>query len=102
MLAIISLFIHILEYPDTEMTQSDIALLDIGAGHFGQIHHLTSGRLSFRFPRQVSMLASKAVEQLAKRVTKDMTAATQPPVVNPRKAPGELNDSVVSMNLPNL
>ncbi len=63
MLAIINLFIHILEYPLLKTTQSDIALLDIGAGHFGQIHHLTSGHISFQFPRQVSVLACKAVER---------------------------------------
>lgn len=63
MLAIISLFVYILKYPTLESAQSDIALLDMGSGHFGQIHHLTSGHVSFKLPREVAVLAYKAVKR---------------------------------------
>lgn len=76
MLAIISLFVYILKYPTLSTTQSDIALLDIGAGHFGQIHHLTSGHVSFQFPREVSVLANKAAKRAAARTKKDTGSRT--------------------------
>lgn len=75
MLAIINLFVYVLKYPTLATVHSDVALLDIGAGHFGQIHRLTSGHVSFQFPREVSVLASKAVQRAAARIPEDTAAA---------------------------
>jgi hypothetical protein len=73
MLAIINIFIYILKYPTLASTQSDLALLDIGAGHFGQIHYLTSAYVSFKFPRDIIGLAHRAVDR-AKAKTANTTS----------------------------
>ena len=96
MAAIITLFVHVLKFPALETTESDLALLDIGAGHFGQVHHLTSSHVSFKFPREAVGLASQAVKRArASRFngtgaspSKDLTAnttgdLTDMPVSNP-------------------
>ena len=98
MLAIITLFVYILKYPRLVTVESDIALLDIGAGHFGQIHCLTSGHVSFQFPREVSVLANRAVRRAAAKVADDETAGTI--FHASADAPHELNDAVVSLHFP--
>lgn len=65
MLAIINLFIHILKYPASANARSDLALLDIGSGHFGKINYLTQSHVSFRFPREVVRLADTLVQDAA-------------------------------------
>ena len=74
MLAVINLFVYILKFPDRATTRSDIALLDIGTGHFGQIYHLTSSRLAVSFPRKVTELAGKVIEE----AHTESTLATEP------------------------
>ncbi|KAF9887171.1 hypothetical protein FE257_010425 [Aspergillus nanangensis] len=61
MLAIINLFIYILQDPVAFTAQSDLALLDIAAGHFGQVFLLTSSQVSFNFPRDVVRIAERAI-----------------------------------------
>ncbi|KAJ5096637.1 fungal-specific transcription factor domain-containing protein [Penicillium angulare] len=63
MLAVINLFIYILKMPKVETVASDLALLDLAAGHFAKIHFLTSSQVSFIFARDVAALASKAVRR---------------------------------------
>ncbi|KAL2836399.1 fungal-specific transcription factor domain-containing protein [Aspergillus pseudoustus] len=62
MLATINLFIYILKSPTSPTVQPDLALLDIASGHFGQIYHLTSGHVSFSFPREAIRIAERAVQ----------------------------------------
>lgn len=94
MLAIINLFVYVLKYPTLASAKSDIALLDIGAGHFGQIHCLTSEHVDFQFPREVSVLAYKAVKRAAANPADGATASTSPP--NSRDVCDDMNDTVVS------
>ncbi|GAD98466.1 hypothetical protein BC1G_04425 [Paecilomyces variotii No. 5] len=63
MLAIINLFIYILKYPTASTVRSDQALLDIAAGHFGQIHLLTSSQVSFAFPRNAIRITQRVIER---------------------------------------
>lgn len=67
MLAVINLFIYILKYPTHSTVHSDLALLDIVAGHFGRVHLLTSSQVSFTFPREVAGVASEAVRKAVSR-----------------------------------
>ena len=101
MLAIITLFVHILKYPRLATAQSDIALLDIGVGHFGQAHHLTSGHVAFQFPREASVLANRVVKQMA---AMNMGEDTEHPEYASANATNELNGlndpSVSGMFLP--
>lgn len=81
MLAIINLFIYIIKYPSLTTTTSDLAFLDIGSGHFGHIHQLTSSQVSFRFPREAVALADKAMKRASAHVpipTMETTQATSP------------------------
>jgi hypothetical protein len=68
-LAIINLFICILKNPAAETVQSDLAFLDIGAGHFGQVHLLTCSKMSFSFPRDVVGVAQRAVRKASTNVS---------------------------------
>lgn len=63
MLAVINLFVYILKNPKLTTVQSDLAHLDLTAGHFAKIHFLTSSHVSFTFPREIAGLANKAVRR---------------------------------------
>ncbi|KAJ5921594.1 fungal-specific transcription factor domain-containing protein [Penicillium verhagenii] len=65
MLAVINLFIYILKAPSLDTVPSDLALLDLAAGHFARVHFLTSAQVSFTFAREVVGLANKAVRRTA-------------------------------------
>ncbi|KAI5460730.1 fungal-specific transcription factor domain-containing protein [Mariannaea sp. PMI_226] len=77
MLAIINLFIYILKYPSLATATSDLSFLDIGSGHFGHIHQLTSAQVSFRFPREAVALADKAIKRASAHVQAPTTETTQ-------------------------
>ncbi|KAE8141779.1 hypothetical protein BDV38DRAFT_268086 [Aspergillus pseudotamarii] len=66
MLAVINLFIYILQTPTLETVESDLALLDLAAGHFAKVHFLTSSQVSFTFAREIVGLANKAVRMATK------------------------------------
>ncbi|KAJ5624438.1 hypothetical protein N7510_000747 [Penicillium lagena] len=68
MLAIINLFIYVLKYPTLPFAQSELAFLDIGVGHFGLVHYLTSAHVSFSFPREAAGIADKAVKDAKLRL----------------------------------
>lgn len=68
MLAVINLLVYILKYPTHPAVQSDLALLDIVAGHFGHIHILTSSHVTFTFAREVAGLANDTVQRAALQV----------------------------------
>lgn len=61
MLAVINLFIYILKIPTLETVGSDLALLDLAAGHFAKVHFLTSSQVSFTFAREIVTLANRTV-----------------------------------------
>ncbi|OAQ65542.2 major facilitator superfamily protein [Pochonia chlamydosporia 170] len=81
MLAIINLFIYILNHPAQATTTSDLSFLDIGSGHFGHIHQLTSSQVSFRFPREAVALAGRAMKRASAQMhvpTRETTHANSP------------------------
>jgi hypothetical protein len=67
MLGVINLFIYILKYPTLSSVHSDLALLDIAAGHFGHVKLLTASELEFTFPREIATLAYEVVRRYSKR-----------------------------------
>lgn len=69
MLAVINIFIFISKYPSLESVQSDLALLDVAAGHFGHVHLFTSSVMSFPFCREVAFVADKAIKKAASKKT---------------------------------
>lgn len=55
--AIISLFTYILTSLDPSQWKSDLALLNVGAGHFARLELATGSEVSFAFPMELAVLA---------------------------------------------
>jgi hypothetical protein len=62
MYAFINLFIYILKHPGHPRILSDLALLDIGAGHFAGLEFATDSEISVPFVREVATLARDAIK----------------------------------------
>ncbi|KIW86599.1 uncharacterized protein Z519_12783 [Cladophialophora bantiana CBS 173.52] len=58
----INLFVHTLMYPTAPNAVGDLALMDICAGHFGHVEHITGSEIAFHFPRESAALCAKAVK----------------------------------------
>lgn len=78
MYAHINLFIYTLRYPSLSTALGDLALLDICAGHFGHIELVTSSGVSFHFPRESAVLASKTVKAAQGKAKDAATIASTP------------------------
>lgn len=48
--ACINLLIYVLKETDAATARGDLALLNVAAGHFGQLEYVTAGMLSLDFP----------------------------------------------------
>jgi hypothetical protein len=60
--AFINLFIHVMKNPTSCSVRSDMALLDVAAGYFGQLDFLTGSKLSFPFARDIAAFGRRTVE----------------------------------------
>ena len=67
MVGLINLFVSILIRPSSQAAQSDVALLDIAAGHFGHLEFMTSNELAFPFTREVAAMARATVKKAKER-----------------------------------
>ncbi len=63
MVGVINLFISVLKTPTLPSAQSDVALLDMVAGHFAHMEFVTSSELAFPFTREVAILARSTVKK---------------------------------------
>lgn len=61
--ALIHLFIHTLERPNDPTTKSDLALIEVGAGHFARLEYDTNSEYPVPFARRIADLARMAVER---------------------------------------
>ncbi|EXJ79926.1 hypothetical protein A1O3_08211 [Capronia epimyces CBS 606.96] len=61
MYALINLFIYILQTPQQSRIQSDLALMDVAAGHFARMQIATDSEVTFTFAKEVAALAHEAV-----------------------------------------
>jgi hypothetical protein len=82
MVGVINLFIYILKYPSLPSAQSDVALIDVVAGHFGHMEFITSSELTFPFPREVSSLASRTVKKAREKSASNPNLGFQAPLDN--------------------
>lgn len=57
-----NLFIFVIGNPTLTSVQSDLALLDVAAGYFGQFEFVTGSKLSFSFARDIAALARTVVD----------------------------------------
>ena len=67
MVGLINLFVSILKSPASAISQSDVALMDIAAGHFAHMEFITSSELAFPFSREVANLARQTVKRSCER-----------------------------------
>ncbi|KIW27762.1 uncharacterized protein PV07_07470 [Cladophialophora immunda] len=61
--ALINLFIYILQNPQRFGIQSDLALMEVGAGYFARVKFATSSEISISFAREMATLAREATER---------------------------------------
>lgn len=78
MYAHINIFIYLLRFPSVTSVMGDLALLDICAGHFGHVEHVTGSEISFHFPRESASLCSKFVKANKGAVKEDITLPSTP------------------------
>ncbi|CZR52471.1 uncharacterized protein PAC_02348 [Phialocephala subalpina] len=62
-LGLINLFVHVLKHPAAPSSPSDIALMDVVAGHFARLEFASSGDFTFSLGRELSKLARMAVSK---------------------------------------
>jgi hypothetical protein len=75
MVGLINLFVSILIKPTSQDAQSDVALLDIAAGHFAHLEFMTSNELAFPFTREVAAMARATVKAAKERLTTEGTTS---------------------------
>lgn len=63
MYALINLFIYILQSPQRPGIQSDLALMEVGAGYFARVKFATSSEISISFAREMAAVAREATER---------------------------------------
>lgn len=71
MYAHINMFVQILKSPNVASAASDLALLDVCAGHFGHIDFVTLSEISFPFAKESANLAYKVVKAYAETSQND-------------------------------
>lgn len=67
MVGLINMFVSILSNPLSKVAQSDVALLDIAAGHFAHLEFITQSELAFPFAREVAATARATVKRARER-----------------------------------
>ncbi|KIV79464.1 hypothetical protein PV11_07026 [Exophiala sideris] len=65
--ALINLFLYILQYPQRPGVQSDLALMDMGAGYFARVQYSTDSEVSISFAREMASLAHEATANVSRR-----------------------------------
>lgn len=76
MYAHINMFVQVLKNPKSASAASDLALLDVCAGHFGHVDFVTSSEISFPFAKESASLAYKVVRAHADPSQHDGSGAT--------------------------
>jgi hypothetical protein len=97
MVGLINLFVTILIKPTSSAAQSDVALLDIAAGHFGHLEFMTSNELTFPFTREVAAMARATVKRSKDRSLTDKTVSESnwTEVIRPNSEPwNDVSDTV--------
>ena len=93
-IGLINLFIYILKFPNIPSAPSDVALMDVGTGHFGTLEFITKD-LSFHFAREVAAIASATVSK-AKGIDTRVNTLPPTPMERSRLTPsmelGHVND----------
>ena len=68
--------------PSRPSATADLALLDICAGHFGHVEHVTDTEISFHFPRDSAALCAKIVRAATQADRDGVTRPATPQAPN--------------------
>ncbi|OCL02150.1 hypothetical protein AOQ84DRAFT_349537 [Glonium stellatum] len=63
LLGLINLFVYVLKFPGLASTTSDLALMDVVAGHFGFLEFASNSKISFPFTAEITSLARATVKK---------------------------------------
>lgn len=64
MYALINLFVYVLSNQTHSRIKSDLAIMDIGAGHFAQLEYNTDGDVAMPFTKEIAALARVATARV--------------------------------------
>ena len=107
MYAHINLFVHTLIYPNNPSVQSDLAMLNVCAGHFAYMELVSNSTIAFHFPRDSATLAARIVKAMAGKPVESRPVLNLPLVatdVDAEVASGQgvfngcINDAALSMD----
>ncbi|KIX06974.1 uncharacterized protein Z518_04950 [Rhinocladiella mackenziei CBS 650.93] len=65
--AFINLFIYVIQFPHMKSVRTDLALLDMAAGYFGQMDFVTGSKLSFPFARDIATFGRQTVDSYSEQ-----------------------------------
>jgi|SRR5277367_5409290 len=94
MFGLVNLFISVLKNPTFPSAQSDLALMEMVAGHFAHMEYVTSSELSFPFTREVSALVRQTVMSVLERGSSAALVTPVTPCDLPNDMDGNPFDSV--------
>ncbi|EXJ53348.1 uncharacterized protein A1O5_13419 [Cladophialophora psammophila CBS 110553] len=94
--ALINLFIYILQTPQQPRIQSDLALMDVGAGHFARMQFATDSEISFSFAKEMAALAHEAVEKASRRYAGNDSVSTEADL---SRFPQDMSDTMTDRNV---
>ncbi|OAL50323.1 hypothetical protein IQ07DRAFT_587004 [Pyrenochaeta sp. DS3sAY3a] len=78
----INIFIYILKFPNSATVTSDLALMDIVAGHFGYLEYYSTSQLSFPFVGEMTSIARAAVKKSREKDKPGVPPAHEPNLGN--------------------
>ena len=63
MLAVTAIFVSVMQYPTAPSAQSDVALLDMAAGHFAMLEIATSMQVDVQLVRDIADITRRKINE---------------------------------------
>ena len=98
MRAFVNLFVYVIENPQSPSVHSDLALLDVAAGYFGQMEFVTGSKVSFPFARDIAALARNVVDEAQNASPKPSTQIPHDIQMNDLLMPNQVNAVFVTFS----
>ncbi|KAF2186192.1 hypothetical protein K469DRAFT_687197 [Zopfia rhizophila CBS 207.26] len=92
LLGLINIFVYVLKYPTLPSTTSDLALMDIVAGHFAYLEYYSSSQLSFPFIGEITGIARATVKKAREKDIFGPAVQTNIEATSVPRASGEINE----------
>ncbi|KAH8812891.1 fungal-specific transcription factor domain-containing protein [Xylogone sp. PMI_703] len=102
-LGLINLFVHVLKHPTASTAQSDVALMDVMAGHFARMEFASSGHISISIARELSNLARLAIKRASQNLLSTNERESAPILIDPNLMQyNQMPPEAVEYNLENI